>query len=253
MKKWKSTDLLMLCFVIGLFCIIAFFAARLLGKTRTEKQICQSIVSLENFSYEEEFLKEAEKIRGIHSITPVIKIPVRLRVEDYTMDTVLYGVDLEALQMTAAKTAETEVGSAPVLLLGKESLSGMTDHNGHSLSEKKQKEFLTWFQELEWQYELIPGDGVENLSAMDDGSVRTGGTYADTKETTENDWLPCMVAAVLSEPSDKIFISFSQAANLSGLSLYGMCKGAPAGSVKDILLTVQGEENYQKALLLFER
>ena len=250
MKKWKSTDFLMLCFVIGLFCLLAFFATRLLGKARTEKQICQSIVSLENFSYEEEFLKEAEKIRGIRSITPVIKIPVRLRVEDYTMDTVLYGVDLEALQMAAAKTAETEVGSAPILLLGKESLSGMADHNGHSLSEKKQKEFLTWFQKVEWQYELISGDGVENLSAMDDGSVCTGGTYTDTKETTENGWLPCIVAAVLSEPSDRIFISFSQAAELTGLSLDGTGKGAPAESVKDILLTVQGEDNYQKALFI---
>lgn len=93
-KKLYGTDFVFLLLFAMLFVVLLSFGIQLILGLRAEKKVCQSLVALNNIEYNEEFLEEAKKIRGIRSITPVIEIPVILRAKNYTMDAVWLGVDL---------------------------------------------------------------------------------------------------------------------------------------------------------------
>lgn len=222
-KKWYGSDMVFLAFIILLLAALIWFGFLVIQKAQSGKKLCQSVVSIEKMEYGEEFLKEAEKISGIRSVTPVLEVPVQLRAEDYTMEVTWLGTDLEVLEKKVLEAAEVSLSSEPVLLLGEKSLAGMTDNNGQVISEKKQKEFLSRFREMEWQYRLA---GVEQET-----------------EDASSDWSPCRIAGILSFPAEEIYFPYDQAVNLMGIS--------SSQSVKKILLTVQGEDNYKRALEYF--
>lgn len=244
-RRWNRTDFLLLVCIALLLAAVIWFAVLLRQRAQAAAVLCQSVVPLGEYTYDEAFLEEARKIRGIRSITPVLEIPVRLRAEDYVMDTVWYGVDLEDFRMKLRQAEDTAAGSAPVLWIGEKSLAGMTDANGHALSEQKQREFLSRYSEITWSYQQTEGGAKEHEAAgqTDSGMEAQG-------------WLPCTVAGILSEPADMMYLSFTQAAALAGLLPAGtegeIGSGSAAGAVTKILLTVQGKENYEKALVYFE-
>lgn len=219
-KKHETSDMVFALFLILIFAALLGFGVQVLRKARSSQKLCQSVVSLNKIQYDEDFLSEAAKIPGIRSVTPVLELAVRFRAGDYTMETTWLAADLELLDKKAAAAAPVSVGNVPVLLLGEKSLAGMVDSNGQTISEKKQKEYLSQFQEIEWQYQL-----------------------AGTEESRQTVWLPCQVAAVLSEPEEGIYLSYGQGVSLVGLSA--------SQSVSRILLTVQGEDNYEAALSYF--
>ena len=51
--------------------------------------------------------------------------------EEYSADTELFGVELTDLQYQAEQASDTALGRTPVLLIGKEALSALSDSNGH--------------------------------------------------------------------------------------------------------------------------
>ena len=65
--------------------------AVLLGKFSREEKIFQEQIPLNGLIYDEAFLKEAEKLPGIQSVTPVVPLAVHLSMEEYSMDTELFG------------------------------------------------------------------------------------------------------------------------------------------------------------------
>ncbi len=220
-KKLHGADYILIGCILCLCVLLAWFGGLLFTRMQSARKLCQEVVPLGRLVYDEAFLEEAGKLPGLRSITPVCEVTVRLAAGDYTMETMLLGTDLQILSMTVAASEDTAVGSAPVLLLGRNSLSGMADHNSHTISEKKQRELLENFRETEWSYQI----------AASGGNVQGG---SDT-------WLPCTVAAVLKEPSDAVCISYEQAMELSGRT---PGTGEPVTSVR---LTVQGEDNFQNA------
>lgn len=222
-KKLYGSDMVFLAFILLLLAALIWFGFLVIQKAQSGKRLCQSVVSIEKMEYSGEFLKEAEKISGIRSITPVLEVPVQLRAGDYTMETVWLATDLEALEKKVVEAWEVPLSSEPVLLLGEKSLAAMTDNNGQAISEKKQKEFLSRFRELEWQYRLA-------------------GSEPETEDAS-SDWSPCRIAGILADPAEEIYFSYDQAVALMGIS--------HSQSVKKILLTVQGEDNYKKALEYF--
>ncbi len=218
-KKLYGTDIIFLLLLAMLFVVLLWFGIQLILGLRAEKKVCQSLVALNNIEYNEDFLEEAQKICGIRSITPVIEIPVILRAKNYTMDAVWLGVDLSDLNMKITQSNEMSIGSTPILLLGEGSLAAMIDNNGHTISENKQKEFLEQFKEIEWQYCMGAGEDVLE------------------------EWKPCLVAGILSDPSEDIYLSYEQASICS--------KKIGSQSITKVLLTVQGEKNYKQALSYF--
>lgn len=259
-RKWNGSDRLFFLCILGLAIAVAASGISLLQQSRAADQIFQGVISLGKISYNKEFLKEAEKIPGIVSVTPVRRVPVRLKAEGYTMEAEVIGVDLSELSMTGTKAAEIRQGSNPVFFLGRKSLSGMTDHNGHKISEKMQKKLLENFEKINWQYQLTGGD---NEAKSGQASEASGSADAETlvSEETDSDsntqagsaasgsWLPCTVGAVLTKPDEEIYISSDQAENLLGESN----AFAENKDISEILLTVRGRDHYRKALSMFEK
>lgn len=223
-KELHGADYILLGCILGLCVLLAWFGGLLFTRMKSARKLCQEVVPLGRLVYDEAFLEEAKKLPGIRSVTPVYEVTVRIAAGDYTMEATLLGVDLQSFSMTVSASEAAAVGSAPVLLFGENSLAGMTDHNGHPVSEKKQRELLENFAETDWSYQIA-------------ASGKEGSAGSDA-------WLPCTVAAVLKEPSDAICISYEQAVELSGRT---PGTGEPITSV---LLTVQGEENFQNAKMI---
>lgn len=255
-----SADKLLLFALLSLLAALAVLFGSLVQSVQSQKKLCQSVVPLGKYEYNASFLEQAEKIPGLRSVTPVCEVAVCLRADGYTMDAVLVGVDTSELLMRVKDAQEVMLGTVPVLLIGEKSLSHLTDANGNTASEKKQKELLENYRELTWEYRLI-GTGQEVSGAvMPDGAEQgregqngrmagagiQGGGLQSGGDTGA--WKPCTVAAILSEPEKDIYLPYSQAAAL----LEGAGDSEGSLSVSKILLTVRGEENYKKAAGLFE-
>ena len=163
--------------------------------------------------------------------------------------------------MCVKDSQEVMLGNTPALLIGEKCLSSLTDANGQTVSEKKEKEILENYREITWEYRLtgagqeISGgagsdsavqDGEERNSGMQDGTGIQSGAMQSSADSGV--WKPCTVAAILSEPKKDIYIPYHQAAALTA----GSRNSQGDMSISKILLTVQGEENYKKAAELFK-
>lgn len=256
-----SADKLLLLAVLLLLAALTALFGSLIKSVHSQKKICQSVVSLGKYEYNASFLEQAEKLAGIRSITPVCEVSVTLKTDGYTMDTILTGVDTSELLMCVKDSQEVMLGNTPALLIGEKCLSSLTDANGQTVSEKKEKEILENYRELTWEYRLtgagqeISG-GAGSDSAVQDGEERNSGTQDGTgiqsgamqSSADSGVWKPCTVAAILSEPKKDIYIPYHQAAALTA----GSRNSLGDMSISKILLTVQGEENYKKAAELFK-
>lgn len=273
MKKKRtlgSADKLLLFALLSLLAALTALFVSLIQSVQSQKKICQSIISLGKYEYNALLLEQAEKISGLRSITPVCEASVTLKTDGYTMDAVLIGVDISELLMNVKDAQEAALGNVPALLIGEKSLSGLRDANGNTASEKKQREILENYRELTWEY-CLSGTGTEisgsvnvtgavqskegesskmaGTGTQDDGmsgaGIQSGGLQNGVDTGA---WKPCAVAAILSRPEKDIYIPYHQATAL--LAGAGDVEGSK--NVTKILLTVQGEKNYEKAAGLFE-
>lgn len=205
--------------------VILFLTGSLIWKQAKENGCYQFFADLGGMEYDGDFLKNAGKIQGIRQVYPVLEIPVRLKINDYVMDTVATAVDLEVLDKRVWKTRESPLGNIPVLLLGKDSLAEMRDSNDHVISREEQKKFLEDYTGLEMEYSaVLPVSGDEK-----------GG---------EEQWKECIAAGILSSPAEGIYLPYDQGRAL--------CEKAGSLEIKKALITVQGKENYERALSYFE-
>lgn len=213
------------CFLAAaglLVSVIVALALSLLAGMSGADQEYQFIASLGGIEYNADFLEAAGKIKGLRRITPVLELPARLRIEDYTMDTIIQAVDIEALDKKVQSARETPVGDNPVLLLGRESLGEMRDSNDHVISEAQQKKFLKAYAELEAEVCIVS----EN-----------------TPESGAEQWKKCTVAGILEKPAGGIYLPIDQGRALAA--------EAGAAKIEKVLLTVKGKENYEKAQDIF--
>lgn len=205
-------------FILALCAIVLCLAGSILINQGGEDEIFQDQISLGGMKYDEELLSEAAKLPGIRSLFPILELNVRLKVGDYTKDTVLLGVDLEELSYQAKASREIAVGTNPVLLLGEKSLASLSDINGHAISEDQQKKYLEDYENLEI-FLSFPTENGER-------------------------WLPCVIAGVLKTPAEDIYLPYTQAQSLGqeyGLDL----------SIGKALLTIKGKANREQALRCF--
>lgn len=210
------------CFVVLLAAVCILLGWKLWEEQKKESRICQNIVALGDIVYDDAFLEEAGKIPGLRLLSPVLEISVELKVGDYTMRTVLTGICLEEYRMKVIQARETEAGDTPALILGEQSLSALTDSNGHTISAGQMKKLMKDILEQEMVYRMEP--------AGEDGAAGT--------------WKSCRAAAITKEPGEGIYISYEQARRLAGQA------GADQ-SIHKVLLTVQGEEQMERAEGMF--
>lgn len=210
MRKKKTDGFT--CFCFFLITLIIFFFLRLTYGMQEEKQQYTALVSLQGLSYDQDFLKNASKIKGMQQIWPVVEIPVTIRIDDYTKNTVFNGIDLDAF--TQISDDQTSFGSTPLLLLGNNALENMKDSNGHIISKKQQQKYLQMGENLEITYTLT--------------------------DASDPVFLPCRVAAILPGDDAQIYIPFSQASNLNFETGSGL-------NVTRVFLKVKGKSNFEKA------
>lgn len=211
---------------------ILILTASLLAGSAGENREYQFVVSLGGMEYDESFLEKAAKIKGICQASPVLEIPVQLKIGDYTMDTLLQAVDIEALDKKVKTARETPLGDTLVLLLGKDSLGEMRDFNDHVISSEQQKRFLEDYEKLEAEI-FVDGEGASGYTSKSSPGA----------ESKAGQWRSCIVAGVLDAPAAGIYLPFWQGEALLG--------GAGKAKIEKALLTVRGKTNYEKALEMF--
>lgn len=220
--KHKAQRAVFLAVVLIFTGMLLILVVGLIREEEKNEKILQEIVSLNQLSYEEDFLREAKKLPGLLAISPVLEVPVCLKAGEYTMDTVFLGMDLEEYPLHPVQYREAAVGNTPVLLIGEKALSGLADWNGHPISQGEQEVLLTSLEQLELRYQLRFGDGTE-----------------------QEDFLPLKTAAVLKEPEDLLILPYEQAERLLG-------ENGQERMIKKVLLTVRGEKNFLKAKEILE-
>lgn len=228
-KTFKFPDRILLLACLLLLAVLLWFSVSVLQGWRSGEKKCQALISLNPGQIDAQLFSDLEKFPGMLSATPLIELDAQLKVDGCTLDTKLTGIELDLLSMQVQAAEDTMSGAEPVLLLGADSLKEMVDCSGQTLSEKRQRELLAQFADLDWQYRITDSE------AADPSAQNVG--LAD-------DWNPCRVAAVLREPADRIFLPLSQARSLLPTGNQ-MLKGQSATGV---LLCVKGEENLQRIL-----
>lgn len=194
------------CFLMILISLTLFFFLRLTYEIQKEKQQYTILISLGNLSYDQDFLKKASKINGLQEIWPVVKIPVTIKIEDYTKATVFCGIDLNAFTEISG---QDNLGNTPRLLLGSNSLENMKDSNGHTISKKQQNKYLKMGEQLAITYTL---DSIDSNKSSTEYSSSISDSSFTTMDSPGNNispmsCLPCKVAAILPE---KIIRSISR-------------------------------------------
>lgn len=231
---------------------ILYLTVRLAAGIPAERRVYQEIVSFGKAVYNQELLKEVQKTEGLVSFTPVQEIPVELKLGEYTMNTVFQAADLTELQMQGKGPDKIQVGNTPVLLIGKNVLSSMTDGNGRRISKKELQKFWEG-KEKHLQYRRTDqsgtsitrsvsrgeaGEAAENSTATEKEAV----SGQDSTGQSETEWRDCYAAAKLTSPSDGIYMDYEQGRR--------MLEGGSFSCGK-ALLTVQGKENFEKASAAF--
>lgn len=214
----------------GSLCLLSRLAIPVFSGAMKEYQ---AVVSLGNLRYDEKLLEQVKKIQGLVSFSPVLEIPVELKLEDYMANTVLLSVDLEELNMKGNSSENIYIGNTPMLLVGKNALKLLRDPYGHTISKGKLAAF--WEKsDRRLQYHL----SEDKMGNMENSSQK------NTEKTgnIEPDWMECRVMVCLCDPADGIYISLEQGKNLSRRTQEGCTKA---------LLTVRGKEEFKKAQAVF--
>ena len=242
------------CFIGLLLFLVLFFFLKLVYGMQEEKQQYTALISLGEINYDQNFLKNASKIKGLQELWPVVEIPITIKIDDYTKTTVFNGIDLNAFTQV---TNQEDLGNTPLLLLGSKALENMKDSNGHTISRKQQEKYLQMKENLKITYSL-DSTNLENTISSNSSAINNNTNFSSSatpKEsffiksnlaiTTQTTYLPCQIAAILSQEDDQIYIPMSQVSSLCE-------KAGTQLNVTKVLLKITGKDNLENARHLFE-
>ncbi len=98
----------------------------------------------------ESVTEELEKIAGLYEFMPTAVCSMTLKLEEYTMEAQITGIDLKSYPLNFNCVQEKfERGSAPVLFFGRDTFQGFTDINGNMPGQSQISEWSESYQELE--------------------------------------------------------------------------------------------------------
>lgn len=185
--------------------VLAVRAANLwLQQQKTYEIIIQSQAELT-----EDTVKELAKIEGLYQFAPMYSCQVTLRLDEYTLEATLAGVEIGSYPFIfQAAQEEINLGNTPVLFWGKESFAAFADSNGNGPGKSRIAQWTEKYQDLE-------------LSVADEGGKERGGK----------------IGGILEQPSSGIYMDGKQMQGLYGgyAKTYGGCA------------KIQGSRNLQKA------
>ncbi len=173
------------------------------------QQKCYEITIQSETELTEEVVKEIGKIEGVCAFTPFLSCNIRLRLQEYSLETQVLGIDLDSYPLKW-KQAQEEItlGNTAVLFVGQEIFSGFADDHGNSPGKSEIAQWMEQYQELE-------------LTLTDDKG----------RERKAN------IGGIVEEPSNGLYMSGGQMQEL-----YPAFARKTGGCVK-----ICGEKNMQKA------
>ena len=125
---------IVICIVIGW--IIFFLYGQLQSYRREQKAYGFSIQSSRDLT--QETVDELQKISGIYRFEPEEAVIITIKIGEYTMETEVFGVDLQDFPGKWKEGLETfSLGNTPVLFLGTDSFQRFTDRNGYGLGKSQ--------------------------------------------------------------------------------------------------------------------
>ncbi len=193
---------------IAVGCLLLILAVRA-GDFCIQQQRSYEIFLQSQSELSEEIVKEIGKIEGLYGFSPISSCNVKIRLQEYALETSLAGIDIGGYPLKW-KTAQEEISLAntPILFFGQEAFAAFTDNNGNGPGKSRIAEWVEKYQEL--QLTVADEHGRER-------SAKIGG--------------------IVEEPSSGIYIGQSQ---MEGL--YSASAKTTGGCAK-----IQGERNMQKA------
>lgn len=173
-----------------------------------QRKTCEAILQSQS-ELTEHVVKEIGKLEGVYGFVPTSTCNVKIRLQEYVLETTLTGVDVSnyPLKWKAAQE-EIRLANTPVLFFGQESFAAFADNNGNNPGRSRIAEWIEKYQEL--QLTVTGEDGRER-------GAKIGG--------------------IVEEPSSGIYMGQSQMAGL-----YGAAMQTTGGCVK-----IRGESNLQSA------
>lgn len=95
-------------------------------------------------------VKEMEKITGLYQFTPTCSCNISFKLEEYTMDCDLTGIDLEDYPIQWKSVQERIfLGNTLALFFGKDVFASFVDHHGNAPGRSQIAEWMERYQELE--------------------------------------------------------------------------------------------------------
>lgn len=130
------------CFFIGqLVNIINFWM---------QQQNSYDLILQSESELSEAVIKEMEKINGLYQFTPACSCNLNFKLEEYTMEGNLTGIELESYSLKWKSLQEKiTLGNTPILFFGKDIFASFVDNNGNAPGRSQIAEWLERYQELE--------------------------------------------------------------------------------------------------------
>lgn len=202
---------IVICIVVG--GIVFFLYGQLQSYRREQKAYGFSIQSSRDLT--QETVDELQKISGIYRFEPEEAVIITIKIGEYTMETEVFGVDLQDFPGKWKEGLETfSLRNTPVLFWGTDSFQGFTDRNGYGLGKSQADKWKQDYPNL-------------NLTLEDDAGKERDGK----------------ICGILEEPKDKIFMDKKQMEEIFGKSVH----------IRGGRMEIFGYQNAKKAKELLEQ
>lgn len=193
---------------LAIGCAVIFLTIQAVGfwfrQQETYDVILQSQTELT-----EDIVKEIGKIEGLYQFTPLLSGSVTVRLEEYTLEAALTGIDFEGYPLLwKSAQGQMVLGNTPFLFFGQETFASFADSNGNAPGKSRIAKWVENYQELE-------------LTVADESGKERG----------------AKIGGIVEKPESGIFMERKQMQKI-----YGESAKVSGGCAK-----VQGEQNAEKA------
>lgn len=135
----------------------------------------------------EEILQTMCEFPGLEEIWTVIQMEVTVKIDDYSTQAVVQGVDLSGYPLEVVQSCgKKSMGTHPLFAAGEEFFDQLQDRNGGKISERQKKILMENLEEMKAEVSLGDIDYSEDMGEFL-GIVKGGSLYMDQEQMKQ--WL----------------------------------------------------------------
>lgn len=178
--------------------LLLWLFGQLILEQKKEEEPVFLTASLPQGEITEELYASMQDFPGLLSIWPVLSVQVQLEIGDYQTSASLLGVDLSSYPLELLSSAgEKAFGTKPLLVVGADLLSGLTDQSGAPITDRQKRILTEQLSDLSVNLSLLSGEeSSESLSALSGSQGEflgiSSGTSLYMDQDQMRDWLQSM-------------------------------------------------------------